>query len=82
MSDYMAILIALFGSGNMLLLSLVLFFAVYGALNGIRGEILKFFMFIMLIGLSFLTTTFVTTLIIVVFCFYYGKKIYKGVKRE
>jgi hypothetical protein len=82
MSDYMEILIALFGSGNMLLLSLVLFFAVYGALNGIRGEILKFFMFIMLIGLSFLTTTFVTTLIIVVFCFYYGKKIYKGVKRE
>jgi hypothetical protein len=82
MSDYMQILISLFGSGNILLLSLVLFFAVYGALNGIRGEMLKFFMFIMLIGLSFLTTTFVTTLIIVVFCFYYGKKIYKGVKRE
>jgi len=82
MSDYIAILVTLFGSGNMLLLSLVLFFAVYGALNGIRGEILKFFMFMMLIGLSFLTTPFVITLIIVIFCFYYGKKIYKGVKRE
>jgi hypothetical protein len=43
---------------------------------------MKFFIFMMLIGLSFLTTSFVTIITIVAFCFYYGKKIYKGVKRE
>lgn len=82
MSDYLSILITLFGTGNIFMLSLILFFAIYGAINGVRGEIMKFFVFIVLIGLSFLTTVFVTTLTIVAFCFYYGKKIYKGVKRE
>ncbi len=82
MSDYMAILTTLFGGGNIFMLSLILFFAIYGAINGVRGEIMKFFVFIALIGLSFLTTVFVTTLTVVAFCFYYGKKIYKGVKRE
>lgn len=81
-TDYLSILITLFGTGNIFLLSLILIVAVFGAINGVRGEIMKFFIFMLLIGLSFLATAFVTTLTIVAFCFYYGKKIYKGVKRE
>lgn len=82
MTDYLSVLVSLFGSGNVLLLSLVLVIAVFGAINGIRGEILKFFLFIMIVGLSFLTTTFITIVTLIIFCFYYGKKIYKGIKRE
>jgi hypothetical protein len=81
-TDYMAILVSLFGTGNVFLLSFVLFVAIYGAINGVRGEIMKFFIFMLLIGLSFLTTTFVTTLTVVTFCFYYGKKIYKGIQKS
>jgi len=81
-TDYLSILITLFGTGNIFLLSLVLIVAVFGAINGVRGEIMKFFLFIMIVGLSFLTTTFIKIVTLIIFCFYYGKKIYKGVKRE
>lgn len=82
--DYTSILISLFGTGNMLLLSLVLMFAIFGAINGIRGEVLKFFVIIAIIGLSVAlgVTVYVVTVAVMIFSFYYGKKIYKGVKRE
>jgi len=80
--DYTAILISLVGSGNILLLSLVLLFAIFGAISGIRGEMMKFFILIAIVGLSFLATPFVATVAVIVFCFYYGKKIYKGVYRQ
>lgn len=82
MADYTGILVALFGSGNVFLLSFILGCAVVAAINGIRGEVLKFFLFIAIIGLTFLTTKFVTIVAILAFSFYYGKKIYKGIKRE
>lgn len=84
MADYTSILVALFGSGNMFLLSFILMCAVFGAINGIRGEILKFFCFIAIIGLSLAlgVTTFVTIIAILAFSFYYGKKIYKGIQRQ
>ena len=82
MSDYMGILVSIFGSGNVVLLSFVLICAVFGAMKGVRGEILKFFLFIAIIGLTFLATKFVTIIAILVFCFYYGKKIYKGIQRQ
>jgi hypothetical protein len=82
MTDYISILIPIFGSGNVMLLSFVLMCAIFGALNGIRGEILKFFLFMAILGLSFLTTKFVIIVSVLAFCFYYGNKIYKGIKRE
>lgn len=82
MADYTAVLVSLFGSGNILLLAFIVGCAVFGAVRGIRGEMLKFFLFISIIGLTFLTTKFVTIITILAFCFYYGKKIYKGIKRE
>ncbi len=82
MTDYISILIPLFGSGNIMLLSFILGVVLVGAINGIRGEIMKFFIFISVIGLTFLTTKFVTILTVLAFSFYYGKKIYKGIKRE
>ena len=82
MVDYLVPVITLFGSGNVFLLSFVLFVAIFGAINGIRGEIMKFYIFILIIGLSFLTTTFVTIVTVLIFCFYYGKKIYKGIQRQ
>jgi len=82
MTEYTSILVALFGSGNIFLLSFIVGCAVFGAINGIRGEILKFFCFIAIIGLTFLTTKFVTLVTILAFSFYYGKKIYKGIKRQ
>lgn len=82
MADYTAVLVSLFGSGNILLLSLILACAVFGAIKGVRGEMLKFFLFVVIIGLSFLTTKFVTIISVIAFCFYYGKKIYKGIKRD
>lgn len=81
MSDYLSILTSLFGSGNVFILSMVLIVTIFGAIQGVRGEILKFFLFLFIIGLSFSTTTFVTICAILIFCFYYGKKIYKGVQR-
>lgn len=82
MTDYTSILVALFGSGNLFLFSFVLICAVFAALYGIRGEVLKFFLFILILGLSFTTTKSVTIITLLIFCFYYGKKIYKGIKRE
>jgi len=82
MTEYTSILVALFGSGNIFLLSFIVGCAVFGAIHGIRGEILKFFCFIAIIGLTFLTTKFVTLVTILAFSFYYGKKIYKGIKRQ
>jgi len=82
MADYMGVLISLFGSGNILLLSFIVGCAIFGAVKGIRGEILKFFCFISIIGLTFLTTKFVTIITILIFSFYYGKKIYKGIQRQ
>lgn len=82
MSDYVSILIALFGTGNVFLLSFVLFCTIFAAITGIRGEIFKFYLFIAIIGLSFLATKFVTIVALLIFSFYYGKKIYKGIKRE
>jgi hypothetical protein len=81
MADYMSILTALFGTGNVFLLSFILGCAVFGAIKGIRGEVLKMFIFLAIIGLSFLTTKFVTIVTILIFSFYYGKKIYKGIQR-
>jgi hypothetical protein len=51
-------------------------------MKGIRGEVLKLFIFIVIIGLTFLTTKFVTIATILAFSFYYGKKIYKGIQRQ
>jgi hypothetical protein len=82
MADYTAVLISLFGSGNILLLAFIVGCAVFGAIKGTRGEMLKFFLFISIIGLTFLAGTFITTITTLAFCFYYGKKIYKGIKRE
>ena len=82
MSDYVGILTAIFGSGNILLLTFILGCAVFGAMKGIRGEVLKLFIFIVIIGLTFLTTKFVTIATILAFSFYYGKKIYKGIQRQ
>ena len=82
MADYTSILIALFGSGNILLLTFVLGCVIAGAVYGVRGEIMKFFIMIAVLGLSFLTTKFVTIVVILIFSLYYGKMIYKGIKRE
>jgi len=82
MTDYLAIITPLFGSGNVFLLTFILGCAMFAAINGVRGEIMKFFIFIAILGLTFLTTKFVTIVTILIFCFYYGKKIYKGIKRE
>lgn len=82
MSDYMGILVSLFGSGNIFLLSFILLCAIFGAMKGIRGEILKLYIFIAVIGLTFLTTKFVTIIAILIFSFYYGKNIYKGIQRS
>ena len=82
MTDYIAIITALFGSGSIFLIILILMVVIFGALNGVRGEIIKFFLFLFILGLSFLTTTFIKVIVIIAFCFYYGKKIYKGVQRQ
>ena len=82
MADYLALLIPLFGSGNIFLLTFILGCVLFGALNGVRGEIMKFVILVAVIGLSFLTTKFVTIVTVLIFCFYYGKKIYKGVQRQ
>ena len=82
MSDYMSLISSLFGSGNILLLSFIVGCAIFGAIKGIRGEMLKLFCFIAIIGLTFLTTKFVTIVALLAFSFYYGKKIFKGVQRQ
>jgi len=82
MTDYTGILVALFGSGNMFLLSFILVCAIFGAMVGIRGEILKFFIFMLIFALSFMTTLVVTVITLLIYSFYYGKKIYKGIQRQ
>lgn len=82
MTDYLGTVVSIFGSGNTFLLSMILMVAVYGAINGVRGEILKFFIFMLIFGLSFLTTPFVTISALIAFSFYYGRKIYKGIQRQ
>ena len=79
--DYIGTLVSLFGGAGIFLLSLILLATIYGAIKGMRGEILKFFMFLAVFGLSFLTTVFVRVIIILIFCFYYGFKIYGGIKK-
>jgi hypothetical protein len=82
MTDYISIITALFGSGSIFLVILIVLVVIFGALNGVRGEIIKFYLFIFILGLSYLTTIFVKTIVIIAFCFYYGHKIYKGVQRQ
>lgn len=81
MTDYTSVLVGLLGSGNMVVLSLVLLSAIFAIIKGVRGELYKFYAFILILGLSFLTSKYVTVITIIIFGAYYGKKIYKGVER-
>jgi len=80
--DYIGTLVSLFGGGGVFLLSFILMASIFGAIKGIKGEVMKFYIFITIFGLSFLTTVFVRIMAIIIFCFYYGKKIYWGIKSK
>lgn len=79
--DYLNILISILGGVTSFVFVMLIAFTWISFSYNVRTELLKFFLFVFVLGFSFILSPIVLIPTIILFGIYYGRKIYKSLIR-